>query len=823
MTSLSSFNQKYTPGNIEGKWQKKWSKDLVYKVDDNSDRKKWYELTMFPYTSGDIHIGHWYAMAPSDAHARFMNMIGFNVLHPMGFDAFGLPAENAAIKGGEHPKSYTESNMHNMRRQLKSMGNMYDWDREIVTCSPDYYKWNQWFFLQLYNAGLAYRDFAPVNWCPSCNTSLANEQVLDENLCERCETIVSRKDVNQWLFRITKYAEELLDFSKLQWPEKINIMQSNWIGQSSGVEFNFDISEHNLSQETLTTFTTRIDTVFGVTFIVMAPEHHLVKSLTAEEKIEEVERYIEHSSNQSELERLSTEKEKTGVFTGSYCVNSLTGERVPIFIGDYVLASYGTGVVMGVPAHDQRDFEFAKKYDLNIRVVIAPDDWEGQDFTEAFVENGKQVNSGKFDGMKNIDAMERIANFVEDEGFGNKAIQYRIRDWLISRQRYWGTPIPIIHCSICGAVPVPEKDLPVLLPDDAEFRPTGESPLKLKESFVNVDCPNCGEPATRETDTMDTFVDSSWYQFRFISPNFSDAPFDKNLLESWGPVDQYTGGAEHAVMHLLYARFFTKALRDIGILNFDEPFIRLFNQGHIISGAHKMSKSRGNVVAPDEFVEKYGADTVRCYLMFIGPWSQGGEWSDDGIKGMWRWMNRVWDITSRDFSELENVNLSDESDRKLSRLTNKTIKSVYEDLKKFKFNTSLAILMQFTNDLNAIWEMKNIKRGTWVEAIESLILMLSPMAPHITEEMWQKLGNNFSIHSQKFPSWNEELLKEDLITLVIQVNGRVRDTLEVPSETDESRINQLALNSSKVKKHIDGKNILKTIYIKGKLINIVVR
>ena len=823
MTSLSSFNQKYTPGNIEGKWQKKWSKDLVYKVDDNSDRKKWYELTMFPYTSGDIHIGHWYAMAPSDAHARFMNMIGFNVLHPMGFDAFGLPAENAAIKGGEHPKSYTESNMHNMRRQLKSMGNMYDWDREIVTCSPDYYKWNQWFFLQLYNAGLAYRDFAPVNWCPSCNTSLANEQVLDENLCERCETIVSRKDVNQWLFRITKYAEELLDFSKLQWPEKINIMQSNWIGQSSGVEFNFDISEHNLSQETLTTFTTRIDTVFGVTFIVMAPEHHLVKSLTAEEKIEEVERYIEHSSNQSELERLSTEKEKTGVFTGSYCVNSLTGERVPIFIGDYVLASYGTGVVMGVPAHDQRDFEFAKKYDLNIRVVIAPDDWEGQDFTEAFVENGKQVNSGKFDGMKNIDAMERIANFVEDEGFGNKAIQYRIRDWLISRQRYWGTPIPIIHCSICGAVPVPEKDLPVLLPDDAEFRPTGESPLKLKESFVNVDCPNCGEPATRETDTMDTFVDSSWYQFRFISPNFSDAPFDKNLLKSWGPVDQYTGGAEHAVMHLLYARFFTKALRDIGILNFDEPFIRLFNQGHIISGAHKMSKSRGNVVAPDEFVEKYGADTVRCYLMFIGPWSQGGEWSDDGIKGMWRWMNRVWDITSRDFSELENVNLSDESDRKLARLTNKTIKSVYEDLKKFKFNTSLAILMQFTNDLNAIWEMKNIKRGTWIEAIESLILMLSPMAPHITEEMWQKLGNNFSIHSQKFPSWNEELLKEDLITLVIQVNGRVRDTLEVPSETDESTINQLALNSSKVKKHIDGKNILKTIYIKGKLINIVVR
>ena len=646
---------------------------------------------------------------------------------------------------------------------------------------------------------------------------------MDENRCERCETIVARKNVNQWLFRITKYAEELLDFSKLQWPEKINIMQSNWIGRSTGVEFNFDISEHNLPQETLTTFTTRIDTVFGVTFIVMAPEHHLVKSLTIQEKIEEVERYIEHSSNQSELERLSTEKEKTGVFTGSYCINSLTGERVPIFIGDYVLASYGTGVVMGVPAHDQRDFEFAKKYDLNVRVVIAPDDWEGQDFTEAFVENGKQVNSGKFDGMKNVDAMEQIANFVEDEGLGNKATQYRIRDWLISRQRYWGTPIPIIYCNICGTVPVPEKDLPVLLPDDAEFRPTGESPLKLKESFVNVDCPNCGKSASRETDTMDTFVDSSWYQFRFISPNFSDAPFDKNLLDIWGPVDQYTGGAEHAVMHLLYARFFTKALRDIGILNFDEPFIRLFNQGHIISGAHKMSKSRGNVVAPDEFVEKYGADTVRCYLMFIGPWSQGGEWSDDGIKGMWRWMNRVWDITSRDFSKLDNVNLSDESDMKLVRLTNQTIKSVYEDLKKFKFNTSLAILMQFTNDLNAIWEMKNIKRETWVKAIESLILMLSPLAPHITEEMWQKLGNNFSIHGQKFPSWDEDLLKEDLITLVIQVNGRVRDTMEISSETDESEINQLVLNSTKIKKHTDGKKVLKTIYIKGKLINIVVR
>ncbi|MQG18230.1 MAG: leucine--tRNA ligase [SAR202 cluster bacterium] len=825
MTRLNSFSESYIPNDLEGKWQKKWSDDQVYKVDDysDSDRKKWYELTMFPYTSGDIHIGHWYAMAPSDAHARFMNMIGFNVLHPMGFDAFGLPAENAAIKGGKHPKTYTESNLMNMRRQLKSMGNMYDWSRELVTCSPEYYKWNQWLFLKLYEAGLAYRDFAPVNWCPSCNTSLANEQVLDENLCERCDTKISRKNVNQWLFRITKYAEELLDFSKLQWPEKINIMQSNWIGRSSGVEFNFDISEYNLHQKTLTTFTTRIDTVFGVTFIVMAPEHDLVKSLTTDENLEKVENYIENSRNQSELERLSTEKEKTGVFTGSYCINNFTGEKVPIFIGDYVLASYGTGVVMGVPAHDQRDFDFAQKYNLDIRVVIAPDDWEGENFTEAFVGNGKQVNSGRFDGLENVDALNEIANFVEQQGFGNKAIQYRIRDWLISRQRYWGTPIPIIHCEKCGIVPVPEKDLPVILPDDAEFRPTGESPLKLKETFVNVDCPNCGEAAIRETDTMDTFVDSSWYQFRFISPNFIDGPFDKNLIDMWGPVDQYTGGAEHAVMHLLYARFFTKALRDLGILNFDEPFIRLFNQGHIISGAQKMSKSRGNVVAPDEFVERYGADTVRCYLMFIGPWSQGGEWSDDGIKGMWRWMNRVWDLTNRDFSELENVNVSEEDDRELKRLTHKTIKSVYEDLKKFKFNTSLALLMQFTNDLNSMWEMKNINMDTWSQAIESLVLMLSPMAPHITEEIWEKLGNKFSIHSQKFPDWDDKLLISDSMTLVIQVNGRVRETTEVTSGIDESEIERLALDLPNVKKHIDGKNVIKTIYIKGKLINIVVQ
>ena len=559
--SKRKTEMRYDPRSLDARWQGRWAEDNLYEVRDDDPRPKWYELTMYPYPSGDLHIGHWYAMSGADAHARFMRMRGYNVLHPMGFDAFGLNAENAAIERGVHPAKWTMGNIDKMRRQFRSMGAVYDWDRELVTCVPEYYRWNQWIFLQFLKAGLAYRDFAPANWCPTDNTVLANEQVVDGR-CERCDSEVVRRELNQWLFRVTKYADELLDQSKIDWPEKINVMQTNWIGRSEGVDIEFDISEYGLDQTTLTTFTTRIDTIFGVTFVVLAPEHPLVDGLTTPEHRAEVETYVEQARRQTEIERMSTEKVKTGVFTGSYAVNRLNGDRVPILIGDYVLLTYGTGIVMGVPAHDQRDFEFAKKYDLPVKVVVAPADWDGGELTEAYVDEGAQVSSGQFDGLPSVEAKQSIADFIESQGWGSRAVQYRMRDWLISRQRYWGTPIPVVYCDDCGAVPVPEDDLPVLLPEDSEFRPTGESPLALHEEFVNAPCPRCEGPAKRETDTMDTFVDSSWYQFRFASPRFDGAIFDREAVSMWAPVDQYTGGVEHAVMHLLYARFFTKAMRD---------------------------------------------------------------------------------------------------------------------------------------------------------------------------------------------------------------------------------------------------------------------
>ncbi|MCY4530075.1 MAG: leucine--tRNA ligase, partial [Chloroflexi bacterium] len=709
----------YMPAEVESKWQERWERSGIYTVEDDDPRPKWYELTMYPYPSGDLHIGHWYAMSGADAHARFRRMQGFNVLHPMGFDAFGLNAENAAIERGIHPAKWTMDNIEKMRRQFRSMGPLYDWDRELVTCVPEYYHWNQWIFLQFLKAGLAYRDFAPANWCPTDNTVLANEQVVDGR-CERCDSEVVRRELNQWLFRVTKYADELLDQSKIDWPEKINTMQTNWIGRSEGVDVEFDISEYGLDQTALTTFTTRIDTIFGVTFVVLAPEHPLVESLTTSEHRVEVEAYVDQARRQTEIERMSTEKVKTGVFTGSYAVNRLNRERVPILIGDYVLLTYGTGIVMGVPAHDQRDFEFARKYDLPIKVVVAPDGWDGGPLDEAYLEEGTQVNSGKFDGLPSAEGKRQIADFIESQGWGKRAVQYRMRDWLISRQRYWGTPIPVVYCDDCGTVPVPEEDLPVLLPEDSEFRPTGESPLALHEGFVNTPCPTCGGPAKRETDTMDTFVDSSWYQFRFASPRFDEGMFDREALDTWGPVDQYTGGVEHAVMHLLYARFFTKAMRDLGLLDFDEPFIRLYNQGHILSEGEKMSKSRGNVVAPDEYVGKYGADAVRCYLMFIGPWDRGGSWQDTGINGVSRWLNRVWEITQRDSRILDYLPTDQAADTDLTRATHKTIRRVEQDVESFKFNTALAGLMEFSNTLNSAWEARNVDAGTWTEAIEKL-------------------------------------------------------------------------------------------------------
>ena len=812
---------RFNPQELDRKWQERWERDGLYRVRDDDPRPKWYELTMYPYPSGDAHIGHWYAMAPSDAHARFRRMQGYNVLHPMGFDAFGLPAENAAIKRGIHPYTWTMDNIQNMQRQLRSMGTIYDWEREIITCQPEYYKWNQGLFLKLYHAGLAYRANAPVNWCSSCQTVLANEQVIDGK-CERCDTPVIHRDLEQWFFRITRYADELLDFSGvIDWPERIKTLQTNWIGRSEGVEISFDISHLGLEQKELRTFTTRIDTIYGVTFMVMAPEHPLVERITTPKQRKAVTRYIEAAQRQTEIERLSTELEKTGVFTGAYAINRLNGQQVPIFIADYVLASYGTGAVMGVPAHDERDFAFAHKYKLPIIVVIAPPAWNGQELTEAYLDEGIQVNSGSFDGLHSIQGKEAIADHIERQDWGHRTISYRVRDWLISRQRYWGTPIPIIYCDRCGAVPVPEEDLPVLLPEDAEFKPTGESPLKYHQGFVNATCPHCGAASKRETDTMDTFVDSSWYFLRYASPHYAEGPFEPSEMRLWNPVDQYTGGAEHAVLHLLYSRFFIKALRDMDLLDFGEPFLRLYNQGTIIADRHKMSKSRGNVVSPDPYVEALGADVVRIYLMFLGPWAQGGEWSDSGINGMARWVNRVWDLAQRDASSL-GTSGDPTAVRDLVRATHKTIRKVVQDMERFHFNTALATLMELTNTMNAAWEARGVDRATWDQAVDTLLVLLAPSAPHITEELWERRGNPYSIHNQPLPTWDPELAFEEEITLVVQVNGKVRDRLSVPADIDDEEAKRMALASPRVQAHTDGKQVRQLVYVPGRLVNVVV-
>ncbi|MCH2315046.1 MAG: leucine--tRNA ligase [SAR202 cluster bacterium] len=820
MTSVRTTSTRYDHQAIEAKWRERWEKDGIYHVDDDDSRPNWYELHMYPYPSGDLHIGHWYAMSGADLHARFKRMSGFNVLHPMGFDAFGLNAENAAIQRGIHPFKWTMSNIENMRLQLRSMGPMYDWDREIITCTPDYYKWNQWFFLQFYKKGLAYRGFAPVNWCPSCKTVLANEQVID-GMCERSDTPVEQRDMNQWFFKITDYAEELLDQSKIDWPERINTMQTNWVGRSEGVEVEFDISEYGLEQKTLRTFTTRIDTVFGVTFVVLAPEHPLVPELTIKEHKAEVADYIHQASLETEIERLSTEKEKTGVFTGAYCINRLNGERVPILTADYVLHTYGTGVVMGVPAHDARDFVFAKKYGLPIRVVVAPPDWDGGDLEDAYLAEGTQVNSGEFDGLSSSEGLQKIADHIEAQGWGERKVNYRMRDWLVSRQRYWGTPIPIIYCPECGEVPVPDDELPVVLPEDAEFLPTGESPLALHEGFVNVPCPDCGRPSKRETDTMDTFVDSSWYFLRYASAGFQDGPFDPEAIKKWNPVDQYTGGVEHAVMHLLYARFFTKALRDLGLIDFDEPFVRLFNQGTIIYQHQKMSKSRGNVIAPDDYVSEVGADVVRSYLMFLGPWEAGGDWSDSGINGVARWANRVWEVANRDSSELDHSPVNENSVRDVQRALHKTIKKVSDDMDSFKFNTAIASLMELTNTLTQAWERSDLTSDAWNEAVSNLVAMMAPITPYLSEELWEATGHESSVHTQSWPEWDESLAADETITLVVQVNGRLRDRIEVPVGIEEDTAKETALSSPKIQPHIEGKDVSKVIYVPGRLVNIV--
>lgn len=815
----------YDPAEIEPRWRRRWEIDGLYRTDNDDERPPFFFLTMLPYTSGDLHIGHWYAMAPSDAAARWKRMQGCNVLFPVAFDAFGLPAENAAIQHNIHPKQWTYENIEAMRRQLQNMGASFDWEREFATSDPEYYRWTQWWFLQLYAHGLAYRDRAAANWCPSCITVLANEQVLrggdGDGRCERCASFVETRDLEQWFFRITNYADELLDFSAIDWPEPIKIMQRNWIGRSEGAEIAFPLAQPLNDTDRITVFTTRPDTVFGVSYLVLAPEHPLVEQLTTADQRGAVSGYAAQTRRQSEIERQSAELDKSGVFTGAYVRHPLTDEAVPIWIADYVLLSYGTGAVMGVPAHDERDYAFASKYELPIPVVISPPGWDGGPLSEAYAGAGPMVNSREFNGTPSETGKQAVAGALSERGLGGAAVSYRLRDWLISRQRYWGAPIPIIYCEDCGTVPVPESQLPVLLPDDAEFLPTGASPLERHDGFLHTECPRCGAPARRETDTMDTFMCSNWYMYRYVDPHNHRAPLDAELAKRWLPIDQYTGGAEHAVMHLLYARFFAKAARDMGRLPIDEPFTRLFNQGTITKDGFKMSKSRGNVVNPDDWVARFGADTVRLYLMFLGPWEAGGDWDDSGIQGQWRWLNRVWQLALGS-GEPGGAQRSDPGAAvEIRRRTHAMIGKVSRDLERFRFNTMIATMMEFTNALGRIRESGRVDAAAWEEAIDALTLCLAPSAPHISEELWQRRGRRGSVHEQAWPEWDEQLAAQDTATIVVQVNGKVREKLALPAGAAQTEAEAAARASERVSGLLEGKTLRRTVWVPGRLLNFV--
>ncbi len=938
------MSRPYNPREIEPKWQEKWEQDKLYKAVIDHDAPKFYALTMLPYPSGDLHIGHWYAMSPSDVRARFKRMQGYNVLFPMGFDAFGLPAENAAIQRGIHPQTWTLHNIEAMRRQLRTMGAMFDWDREAISCLPGYYRWSEWFFRKFYDMGLAYRKKSPVDYCPNCKTTLAREQVIgEEHVCERCGAQVSKKDLEQWFWKITDYAEELLDFSDVDWPDRIIRLQTNWIGRSEGAEVVFKVAPEDMpadaapGEENLVVFTTRPDTLWGATFMVLAPEHPLVARITKAEHADEVAAYKQQAARQTEIERLSTEKEKTGVFTGAYAINPVNEKRIPIWIADYVMMTYGTGAIMAVPAHDERDFAFARKFDLPIPMVIQTQEWEEDGRPDplpaAYPGEGVMVNSGDFDGTPAPHpAVEEVTAWLEERGVGESAINYRLHDWLISRQRYWGAPIPIIYCDVCGIVPAPYEDLPVLLPD-VEFMPSGENPLLYHEEFLNTTCPKCGGPAKRETDTMDTFVCSSWYQYAYLSPYYKEhepmsadaTPWDPAAAAYWLPVDTYTGGAEHAVMHLLYTRFFTKALRDAGILDFDEPMLQLRNQGVILGeprpgdyvdvagswegntfqaehiktysfedpsawpepgrepdrvcgevmdrddvslkvrtslskredaeeqkeeitvvrvkdetyidipekekvgelkdilyhlDVEKMSKSKKNVVAPDDLVEDYGADTVRAYLMFGWRWEQGGPWDSQGIEGTARWMHRIWALATT--APRERAEPDDEAERELLRAMHYAIKSVTEDIEDFSFNTTIARLMEYTNALSkakaAYWETP-----LWDEAFSNLLLLLAPIAPHISEELWAEMGRPYSIHQQAWPTWQEEMLAQETVEIPVQVNGKVRGRITVASDAPNAAMEAAALQDPNVQRYLEGQKIVKIIIPHGQLVSIVVK
>jgi len=812
---------KYDPAKIEPKWQKKWEADALYHADIDPARPKHYALTMLPYTSGDIHIGHWYAMTPSDARARFKRMNGYNVMFPIGFDAFGLPAENAALKHDVHPKEWTYANIENMRRQLRSMGAMWDWRREAISSDPEYYRWTQWFFLKLYHHGLAYRKKALVDWCPSCNTTLAREQVIgEERVCERCGTPVVKKELEQWFFRTTNYAEELLNFEGIDWPERVRTLQTNWIGRSEGASVVFKTE----AGDALEVFTTRPDTLWGATFMVLAPEHPLVEVITSDAQRQTVEAYVQAALRQSDIERESADKEKTGVFTGGYAVNPVNGEKIPIWIADYVLITYGTGAIMAVPAHDQRDFEFARKYDLEVRPVIQPPDLpplDGESMTEAVEAYGEMINSGPMDGTPGDQSFDSTIKHLEKEGIGERAVNYRLRDWLISRQRYWGAPIPMVHCPKCGIVPVPEDQLPILLPDDIEWRPTGESPLKFHPTWKHTTCPECGEPAERETDTMDTFMCSSWYHLRYLSPHYDEGPFDPAEYDYWMLVDTYTGGIEHATMHLIYTRFFHKACRDIGITEGHEPMLQLRNQGIVLGeDSEKMSKSRGNVVSPDVLVEKYGADTVRAYLMFFSRWDLGGPWNSQGIEGTVRWLRRTWTAVTEPGKSDEKP--SEEVIRELRRKVHQTLRSVTADFEDFEFNTIISSLMELMNEMYAAREAGAAGTPAWDEAVDIYLRMMAPVTPHIAEELWSRLGKPYSIHTQSWPQVDEDAAKEEEITLVVQVNGKLRDRITVPAGISGAEAEAKALASEEVQHYLEGKKPKKVIVVEGRLVNIVV-
>lgn len=834
------MKESYFPQEIEKKWQNIWDETNAFKTPDVSDKPKYYALSMFPYPSGKLHMGHVRNYTITDVIARFKKANGFNVLHPIGWDSFGLPAENAAMKHHVDPETWTDENIAYMKKQLKMLGLSYDWDREVTTCKPEYYKWTQWLFLQLYKKGLVYKKEAAVNWCNECGTVLANEQVIDGK-CWRCDSVVEKKYLSQWFIKITDYADVLLeDLDKLSgWGDNVKTMQANWIGKSKGAIFKFPVIDApNGEKIEVPVYTTRPDTVFGITYLVVAPEYKDIEKLTTPENKDKVEQYRENARKMSEIERLSTERVKTGVPLGTHCKNPFNGEVFPLWTADYALVEYGTGAVMAVPTHDTRDFAFAKKYNMPMKVVIAPENNTSLDastMTEAYTEEGVLVNSGEFNGIKNTKAKKAITQWAVDKGFGEFKTQYRLRDWLISRQRYWGAPIPVVYCDKCGIQPVPENQLPVLLPKDVDFSVVGKSPITTSKTFKDTVCPVCGGHAVRETDTMDTFVCSSWYYLRYSDARNSEECFNKDKVNHWLPVDQYVGGIEHAILHLLYSRFFTKALRDCGLLDFDEPFKNLLTQGMVLKDGSKMSKSKGNTVDPDEIFENYGADTARLFILSDSPPARDFDWSDAGVEGCYKFLNRVWrlistnqDNISLDYPKFVAGSLKDKSNDDLVRTVHIAIKGITNDISNdFQFNTVISKYRELTN---AIYDWQAKKSDLTDEdkqvlsfAVVSLIKLMSPVAVHLTEEAWHDLGGEKSIHEEPWCEWDENLAKSSSITLVVQVNGKVKDKIEVDESLDQEEMKQVALNSEKVKALTDGKTIVKTIVVPKKLVNIVVK